>query len=495
MKMATRDESILIVEDDETVRRLMREELSGEGYRCLEAGDAEQALTRLRDNSVELVILDIRMPGKSGIELLPEIRASNPDTAVVMATAISDSHTAIQCMRGGAWDYITKPFTLNEITTTVERSLEKRRLNLAHRRYQLELERTVTQQTKRIRESFLNSITALAYALEAKDEYTGGHSERVAQVSVRMAEELGAAKDAIERIRLAALVHDIGKIGVQESILHKPATLLDAEYQHVKSHCEIGERILAPVVEDGEILKMVRHHHERYDGTGYPDNLCGLEIPLGARILAVADAYDGMTSQRPYRGALSVEAACAEIRRHAGTQFDPEVGETLLRLKGLVSANEPDQGREGKKAESHEERRPDPIDHRVEQPKVGTRILLVDDDRIIRLLLEETLQEMGYGVMSVESAFDGLECVQRFDIDLVFLDLKMPGMDGAELLRHIKSIKPELPVVIMTGYPNGDMMERALRHKPLAVIKKPFGESEIVAAVADVLSDSRAVEI
>ena len=331
--MSEKQATVLIVDDEEMVRRLLHQKLSGEGYRCEEAGTAEQALDKLRSNAVELVLLDIRMPGKSGTELLPDIKASYPDTAVIMATAITDTSTAIQCMKEGAYDYITKPFNLDEVVLSIDRALEKRRLELENRDYQQHLEQKVEVQARKIRASFLSAITALAYALEAKDKYTSGHSQRVAEISVAIAEELGLSQHSTERIRQAGLIHDIGKIGVRESVLNKPGHLTDEEFQHVKYHCEMGEHILAPIVEDEEILRVVRHHHERYDGTGYPNRLSGEQIPLGARILAVADTYDAMTSVRPYREAMSTEKACTEIERGKGTQFDPEVADAFLKSR------------------------------------------------------------------------------------------------------------------------------------------------------------------
>jgi len=336
--MIEKQATILIVDDEEVIRRLLHQKLSSEGYQCQEAGNADQALNKLKSNPMELVILDIKMPGKSGTELLPEIKVRYPDTAVIMATAITDTSTAIQCMKQGAYDYITKPFNLDEVVLSVDRALEKRRLELENRDYQQHLEQKVEAQARKIRASFLSAITALAYALEAKDKYTSGHSQRVAETSVAIAKELGLSQHSIERIRQAGLIHDIGKIGVRESVLNKPGRLTDEEFHHIKSHCETGEHILTPIVEDEEILKVVRHHHERYDGRGYPDGLKGEQIPLGARILAVADTYDAMTSERPYREAMSDETACDEIKRCKGTQFDPVVADAFLRVRRFVSA-------------------------------------------------------------------------------------------------------------------------------------------------------------
>ena len=335
--MTRKRERILIVDDEEAIRRLLYQKLASEGYQCRGAKNADQALDELKRNSIGLVLLDIKMPGKSGVELLPEIRVGYPDTAVMMVTAITDSSTAIQCMKEGAYDYITKPFNLDEVVLSVDRALEKRRLELENRDYQQHLEQKVKEQAKKIRASFLNAVTSLAYALEAKDRYTSGHSQRVAETSVSTAKELGMPRDSIEKIRLAGLIHDIGKIGVRESVLNKPGKLTDEEFQHIQYHCEKGEHILNPIVEDEEILKAVRHHNERYDGKGYPDRLKGKQIPLGARILAVADTYDAMTSERPYREAMSDETACAEIKRCKDTQFDLKVADAFLRTRKAVS--------------------------------------------------------------------------------------------------------------------------------------------------------------
>lgn len=322
---------VLIVDDELVVRNVLLRKLSASGYHCEEAGNAREAMDKLTKIPADAVILDINMPEKSGIEFLPQIKSMYPDTQVIMATAVSDTDTAIRCMRDGAYDYLVKPFNLDEMVLTVERALEKRRLELENRDYQLHLELKVEEQTVKIRSVFLNAIKALAYALEVKDRYTSGHSQRVSEVSVAIAQKLGLPAEEIEKLRLAGLVHDIGKIGVQERVLNKPGKLTDEEYQKIKGHPEMGEHILAPVIEDASLLKMVKYHHERFDGTGYPDGIIGEQIPLCARILAAADAYDAMTSERPYRQALSVEAARQQIEMNKGTQFDPAVADALLR--------------------------------------------------------------------------------------------------------------------------------------------------------------------
>lgn len=353
---------ILVADDEPMIRDVLSRKLTSEGFYCIAAPDCERALKELEIYQFTLVLLDINMPGKSGIDILREIKVKYMDTAVIMITAVADVETAIKSMRLGAYDYIIKPIDLDMLMLSVERALEKRKLIVENRSYQFHLEDRVEEQTRVIRNSFLNSIKSLVYALEAKDKYTSGHSERMTKIAVAISQGLGLPPDKIEKIRLAGLLHDIGKIGLKESVLNKPGKLTEGEFRHVMSHCEIGARILAPTIEDQEILDMVAHHHEHYDGTGYPDGLMAEGIPQGARVLAVAgaydaltsdaavktvgklsqdamvlavaDAYDAMTSDRPYRRRMSRREACGELEKAKNKQFDPVVVDIFVRLLG-----------------------------------------------------------------------------------------------------------------------------------------------------------------
>ena len=238
--------------------------------------------------------------------------------------------TRYQVIAENAADGITKPSGLYNVTLSVGRALQNRRLELENKVYQQHLEGMVAEQIPTNYSAFLRAITSLAYALETKDKYTSGHSQRVADLAVSIAHQMCLPHEEVEKLRLAALVHDIGKIGVKESVLNKPSCLTKEEFQQIERHPEVGEHILAPVADDEEFLKLVRHHHEWYDGTGYPDRLVGYQIPVGAVNLAVADAYEAMTSERPYREAMSNQIACAEIESGKGTQFDPQAAEAFL---------------------------------------------------------------------------------------------------------------------------------------------------------------------
>lgn len=321
---------VLVIDDEAPIRRLLREKLTGEGYLCEEANSAEQALDKLRSSPIELVILDIKMPIKSGIELLPEIKANYPDTSVIMATAVIDVTVVIDCMKQGADDYICKPFDLNELCRSVERALEKRNLQLTIKQYQQHLDQEVKQQTTEIRRLSFGAIESLVLALEAKDKYTAGHSRRTTEVAVSIGHQLGLTKNDLEDLRWGSLLHDVGKIAVDQLIQNKPGKLAPEEYEHIMIHAHVGAGIVKPVV-NAKVVETIEHHHDRYDGSGIHQTVSGKNIPLGARILTVADAFDAMNSDRPYRPAMSREEAVAEIKRGSGTQFDPAVVNAFLK--------------------------------------------------------------------------------------------------------------------------------------------------------------------
>jgi putative two-component system response regulator len=317
----------LIVDDEPRLRQVLVHLMRNDGFTCLEAGNGEEALAQLEHTPVSLVMSDLRMPKMDGLELLRRIRGRWPDTAVVMITAVADVEVAVSCLAIGAMDYLTKPFHLEEVRARVAQALEKRRLVVENRGYQESLQEKVAVQARRLEELFLASIQSLAEALEVKDPYTRGHSIRVSHYSVVIARELALDDESLRQIELGGHVHDIGKIGVREDVLNKPGKLTDAEYEHIMTHPVVGWRILAPLLGETPLaLNIVRSHHERYDGRGVPDRLAGENIPFEARIAAVADSFDAMTSDRPYRpDGMSLEAAMAELVRCSGAQFDPSV--------------------------------------------------------------------------------------------------------------------------------------------------------------------------
>jgi putative two-component system response regulator len=329
----------LVVDDEPRLRRVLVRLLEGEGFSCREAGSGTEAVELMQQDPVPLVISDLRMPNMDGVTLLREIVARWPDTAVIVVTAVAEVESAVACLQLGALDYVAKPFHLDEVRARVLQALDKRRLILENRSYQLHLEDRVRVQARRIEEIFLEGVQALAQALEEKDAYTRGHSARVAHYAVGIARQMNLESEVVDTIALGAELHDVGKIGVRESVLFKSGKLTDEEYRHIMEHTVIGHRLLGPLLRDAPAaLAIVRSHHERFDGRGFPDGLRAMDIPLEARVVTVADSFDAMTSARPYRPALSVQQAVRELQEGKGVQFDTPLVEAFLRAFPDLSA-------------------------------------------------------------------------------------------------------------------------------------------------------------
>ncbi len=321
----------LVVDDEPRLRRVLVRLLEGEGFTCAEAGSGTEALAMLQQEPVPLVISDLRMPQMDGVGLLREIVARWPDTAVIVVTAVAEVESAVACLQLGALDYVAKPFHLDEVRARVMQALDKRRLKMELEDYRHNLERRVQEQAHRIEELSLERLQALVHFLEEKDQYLRGHSVRVANYSLAIARQLQLPAERIDTIALGAELHDIGKIGVSESVLHKPGKLTDAEYRHIMEHPVIGARVLAPLMRDVPgALAIVRSHHERLDGKGFPDGLRSDEIPLEVRVVTVADSFDAMTSLRPYRPALPVPKALQELEAGKGAQFHAPAVDAFL---------------------------------------------------------------------------------------------------------------------------------------------------------------------
>jgi len=325
---------ILIVDDERIVRKALRQKLTMEGYYCEEAANASEAVEKLATSPADLAILDIKMPGKAGNELLPAIRRSYPDTAVIMVTALPDTGLVINCMKNGALDYILKPFNLDELALSVQRALRIRELEFKVKEYQHNLEQKVAEQTREIRRVSLGALESLVAALEAKDRYTAGHSRRVSRVALAIGQMLNLSEDEMEDLRWGALLHDIGKIAVDPDVQNKPGKLTPEEYRQVMIHASEGAHIVEPLVNE-RVFGMIAHHHDHYDGSGLDQTADGEAIPLGARIIAVADTFDAMTSDRPYRSAMTASDSVVEIASCSGTQLDPVVVKALLKILWL----------------------------------------------------------------------------------------------------------------------------------------------------------------
>jgi putative two-component system response regulator len=327
---------ILVVDDEEHVRAIIRERLEIAGYGVTEAGNGREALEKTGGEPYAVLLTDIRMPYMDGIALLREMTLRSPGTAGIVMSAHTELDTAVAALKLGACDYITKPFNFDILLVTIENAIRKKSLERQLHDHQVNLERRVEEQTSLINAMYVQSIHALIRALEAKDYYTRGHSQRVTMYSVAIGKGMGLPPARIENLRRASILHDLGKIGVREAVLNKPARLTEAEFGEIVTHPEVATRILQHISFFHPLLPAIRHHHERFDGKGYPAHLAGDGIPIESRIMAIADTFDAMTSTRAYRKALPLDAANAEIRRCAGIQFDPDVAGLFLEIQGRI---------------------------------------------------------------------------------------------------------------------------------------------------------------
>jgi len=335
--------NILIVDDEAPIRALLGEFLEQTGYQVQLAGNGHEALAALDGNSFDLVMSDVRMPGMNGLELLTEVVRKHPTVGVLMLTACEDLTLAVNAMRIGALDYLLKPFRLSEIAVSVKDALDRKK-NMLQQEQRLQLlEETVHERTSELRRMLERlhdaseiTLEALVSALDAREHETHAHSKRVSEFTLFLAREIGVESQLFDVIRRGAMLHDIGKIGISDTILLKPDKLTGEEWVEMQKHPQIGYWILDGIEALKPASEIVLSHHERFDGDGYPRQLKGSEIPLGARIFAVMDALDVMTSDRPYRKAMSYEAARHELVTYAGTQFDPDVVRYFLQVPPQV---------------------------------------------------------------------------------------------------------------------------------------------------------------
>ena len=329
---------ILIVDDEREITEILGD-LLGVEYDCQKVGSAEDALGRIRESDFHLVISDITMPGMSGLEMLPLIKTISPRTVVVMISGMQTVESAIGALRLGAFDYLMKPFDLRQVEAVVKRALEHHELIIAKQRYEDHLEELVEQRTAELdralnslEDAYRSTLRALTSALETRDSETHGHSERVVTYSLRLGKEYGLPGEKMKALEFGSLLHDIGKIGVPDSILRKPGKLTEEEWVKMREHPAHGQQILRGIEFLEGAGRVVSQHHEKWDGSGYPLGLREEDVDVCARIFAVADAFDAITSDRVYRRGKSYQEAAQELDDWAGRQFDPKVVEAFHRV-------------------------------------------------------------------------------------------------------------------------------------------------------------------
>ena len=334
------NDRILVVDDEETIREIVSSMLAGAHFQTRQAASGIEALAILESGEdFDLVLSDLMMAEMDGIALLERAKERYPDMPIVMVTAVHDIQVALQALRNGAYDYLLKPFEREQLLATVRRALENRRLKRENDAYRTNLEALVAARTQQwktalsdVKKSYDMTLEALGDALDLKDAETEHHSRRVTAFTIAIAKKMGLPKEEIEVIARGAFLHDIGKMAIPDDILHKPGKLTDDEMAVMKEHCYLGYKIISRIPFLAEAAEIVYAHQERYDGTGYPRRLKGEEIPLGARIFAVADTLDAMRSKRDYRDAQTIQAARKEIELWSGRQFDPQIVKVFLEM-------------------------------------------------------------------------------------------------------------------------------------------------------------------
>jgi len=334
---------ILIVDDEEAIREVISTLLETLGYDCMSVSNGCRAQEFLAGQSVDLVLSDMVMPEMDGLSLVEWLRKTEPEIPVIMVTAMHDLSTALEAIRRGAYDYILKPFEKDQLYVSVRRALEHRSLVLENRNYQRNLEKLVEERTaqlqgalEQLEQSYDDTLEALGGALDLKDAETEGHCKRVTAFTIAIAKAMNVEAALLPQIARAAFLHDIGKMAIPDLILRKPGPLTPEERDIMRTHCEIGYNMVTRIPFLREAAEIVLSHQEFYDGTGYPRGLRGEQIPLGARIFAVADALDAMISDRPYRKALPISHAQEEIQRCSGTQFDPKVVDVFIKMQSSI---------------------------------------------------------------------------------------------------------------------------------------------------------------
>jgi putative two-component system response regulator len=428
---------VLVIDDEQIIRDLMLEILEEAGYDAIGAPTADCALDLLADPDFQLVVSDVIMPGLSGLELLEEVRARRPSLPVVLVTGAGTYATLSEALARGADGLVMKPFSHGEFRDAVASALER-----SHRTEEELGERVVLPAL----------ATALANAIEARDAATRGHCERLATLGCWLARQVGLPPEEVQTVRLGAILHDVGKIGIPDRILLKADAFGPEELELIQAHPVIGDRLLEPLPALKSVRPIVRHHHERWDGTGYPDKLVGEQIPLVARIVGVADAVEAMWADRPYRGSLTVAEIIRELDAGAGSQWDPEL--TALMLAGIRCGDV-----------AFASAGIEVLARALHGADDTLSVLLVEDDPAFAELASEAIREAldGARVVVARDAASAAELCRGSMWSLAVLDHALPDGDGLDILCTLRELAPRLPIVMLTGYGSDELAVEAFR--------------------------------
>ena len=452
---------VIVVDDDTSNLKMAGHILSREGLRVTALKSGQALLSYVKENGYpDIILLDIKMPEMDGFETLEKLKQLGKqaqETPVIFLTADENEESETKGLSLGAVDFIKKPFVPEVLTIRVKHIIELNHL-------QKGLEHEVEKKTQENEKQFVRFVQSLANAIDAKDRYTSGHSQRVANYAVMIAKRMGKTQEYQDVIYYAGLLHDVGKIRIPEGVINKPGSLTDEEFDSIRIHSVSGFHILRRIHKDERIAYGAKYHHERYDGMGYPNGLEGKNIPEVARIIAVADAYDAMASDRGYRKLLPQEVIREEILQGKGSQFDPDIADVMLQIIDEDLAYEHHQKTEGERS-----------------------ILVVDDEKIVIRDVRRVLQEVEkVKVFEALNAEQALEVLKREKIDLILLDLIMPGTDGFELYQKIRE-DHSMPVILMTG---DRSLETVMRIDELGIddyLTKPLNEAITCETVHGIL--------
>ncbi|HEY8644292.1 MAG TPA: response regulator [Gaiellaceae bacterium] len=448
---------ILVIDDEDVIRLLVVEILESAGYDVTSAESAELALALLEEAEFDLVVSDVVMPGLSGLELLEAVRARRASLPVVLVTGAGTYDTLSQALTRGAAGLVTKPFAHSDLQSAVADALER-----------------AARSREELRERLLapTLASALANAIEARDEYLHGHCERLAALAVRVAELLDMPPEEVETVRLGAILHDVGKIGIPDRVLLKPGPLDDEERRIVETHPEIGDKLLEPLDLLAGARPIVRNHHERWDGDGYPDRLSGVAIPLGARIVAVADSVEVMSSRQLYRQPRTPDQIVAELREWTGKQWDPQIVDLVL---ALIDSGELELRTDGMRLLEQA-----PVE--VSVPSLS--VLLVEDDdeqaQLVTQALERALE--GAVVSRAGSVADAAELSNGSTWSLAVVDHSLSDGLGLQVLDALRANDPTMPILMLTGEGSEENAIQAFRHGASDYVVKGGGYLDALAS-------------
>ena len=449
--------NVLVIDDEDVIRELVMEILESAGHVVTGADSAERALALLETEEFDLVVSDVVMPGLSGLELLEAVRAHTASLPVVLVTGAGTYDTLSQALTRGAAGLVTKPFAHQDLQTAVADALDR-----------------AARSRDELRERLLapTLASALANAIEARDEYLHGHCERLASLAVRLAELHGLGPDETETIRLGAILHDVGKIGIPDRVLLKPSALDDEERRIVETHPEIGDKLLEPLDLLAGARPIVRHHHERWDGTGYPDGLGRHAIPLGARIVAVADAIEVMSARQLYRQPRTPAEIVDELCAQRGVQWDPEIVDLALRL---IERGELELSTEGL-------RLLEPADAPVSA--AGLAVLLVEDDEPEAVLMTNALERDldGAVIARTRSVASAAALATNSEWSVAIVDHDLPDGSGVDVLDALRTAYPALPIVMLTGEGDEGSAVEAFRRGASDYVVKTAGFADKLAS-------------